>query len=163
MKQALHSRTLMISPPIAVAVLLAVTALGVAIAGDSLVGEVTAVKRGDVVTLDYRAGTYDVHLAGIELPQEPRLQIRAREALAKMVLGKTVRLRFHGRSPDGTMYGRILIGGIGKPDEAVRDVGVELVRSGIVRGHDDGYAYGEMSVAQTDAQRGRRGLWRESQ
>lgn len=142
---------------------LLVVAFSQAFAGDSVVGKIIAVKSAEVVTLDYGAGTYDIRIAGIELPNDRAMRSRAREALSSIVLGKTVRLRFYGRAPDGTMYGRILIGGIGsaKAAEAVRDVGVELVRAGMVRGFNDGYKYGEMSRAETEARTSNRGVWRQ--
>lgn len=134
-----------------------------AFAGDALVGKIIEVKSAEVVTLDYGAGTYDVRIVGIELPNDRTMHDRAREALSGMVLGKTVRLRFHGRGPEGLMYGRLLIGGIGtsKSAEAVRDVGVELVRAGFFRGFNDGYKYEEMTRAEAEARSNSRGLWRQ--
>jgi endonuclease YncB( thermonuclease family) len=134
-----------------------------AFAGDSVVGKITAIKSAEVVTLDYGAGTYDIRIAGIELPKDRTMRSRASEALSRMVLGKTVRLRFYGRGPDGLMYGRLLIGGIGsgRASETVRDVGVELVRAGFFQGFNDGYKYGEMTQAEAEARANRRGLWRQ--
>ena len=144
-------------------VLLAVIPLSSALAGDSLVVKITAVKSANLVTLDYGAGTYDIRISGIELAGDEAMRARATQAMSSLLLGKTVRLRFDGRAPDGTMYGRIYVGGIGRDDEPVRDAGVELVRTGFVRGHDDGYKYGEMSQAETEARNTRRGLWRRSE
>lgn len=143
-------------------VLLAVAFSG-AFAGDSLVGRIIAIKSAEVVTLDYGAGTYDIRIAGIELPKDRTMHSRAKEALSRMVLGKTVRLRFYGRGPDGLMYGRLLVGGIGsgKAAETVRDVGIELVRAGFFQGFNDGYKYGEMTQAEAEARANRRGLWRQ--
>ena len=147
---------------VVLSVLVAVPFSG-AFAGDAVVGKIIAVKSAEVVTLDYGAGTYEVRIAGIESPKDRAMRSRASEALSRMVLGKTVRLRFYGRGPDGLMYGRLLIGGIGsaRASEAVRDVGVELVRAGFFRGFNDGYKYGEMTQAEAEARTNRRGLWRQ--
>jgi endonuclease YncB( thermonuclease family) len=85
----------------------------------------------------------------------------ARDALSNLVLDETVRLRFD-KLIDGRMTGRIRIGAIGKPDEAVKDVGVELVRAGVVRADAayPKYRYGQMQSAEDEARQARRGIWR---
>ena len=79
-----------------------------------------------------------------------------------MVLGKMVRLRFDGLTPAKELSGRIWLGGIDKPEEPVKDVGVELVRAGAVLRDTayDHYRYGELASAEAEARQNRRGLWR---
>jgi endonuclease YncB( thermonuclease family) len=131
-------------------------------AGDSLVGEVVAVKSANQITLDHGAGTVEVHIAGIEVDTRGTMASEARAALSQMVLGKTVRLRFDGYLPNGEMSGRIWLGGIERPEEPVKDVGLELVKAGAVRsaaGYTE-YKYGELEKAEAEARQNRRGLWR---
>jgi endonuclease YncB( thermonuclease family) len=146
---------------ITAALALALMPLSPASAGDSFVGRVTAVKGANVITMQQGTIVYDVRINGIVVDQDPTLARAARDAVSQMVLGKNVRLRFDGLY-DGQMTGRIKIGAIGKPEEQVRDLGVELVRDGLVR-RDTAYAkykYGQMEQAESEARQNRRGLWR---
>lgn len=130
-------------------------------AGDSLVGKIVAIKSASQVTMDYGAGQVDIVINGIEIDRRDTLERDARAALADLVLGKVVRLRFDGYLPGGEMSGRLRIGAIGGTDERVRDVGVELVRAGKVRaakGYPK-YKYGEMTRAEAEAINTRRGVW----
>jgi len=140
--------------------LMAVGSIGIASAGDSMVGRVVAVKSANLITLDWGAGTRDVRINGIVI--DAKASESANAALSKMVLGKMVRLRFDGLTPTKELSGRIWLGGIDKPEEPVKDVGVELVRAGAVLrdtayGH---YRYGELASAEAEARQNRRGLWR---
>ncbi|MEO8502386.1 MAG: thermonuclease family protein [Acidobacteriota bacterium] len=128
-----------------------------ALAGDSLYGKVTEVKDATVVTLDYGAGTYVVRITGIEAPREGKFAQDAREVVAKLVLGKTIHLRFEGRNDKGEMVGQVFTD---DPEVGVKDVGLELMKSGLVRriqGYD--YKYHELSAAESEARKGHRGLW----
>jgi endonuclease YncB( thermonuclease family) len=130
-------------------------------AGDSFVGRVTAVKSANVVTLQQGDIVYDVRINGIEVDKDATRAREARDALRSIVLDRTVRLRFD-KLVDGQMTGRIRIGGIGKPEETVKDVGVELVRAGVVRADASypKYRYGQMQSAEAEARQARRGVWR---
>lgn len=144
----------------AMGLLLAAGSVGSASAGDSMVGRVVAVKSANLITLDWGAGTRDVRINGIVI--DAKTAGTANAALSKMILGKVVRLRFDGLTPSKDLSGRIWLGGIDKPEEPIKDVGVELVRAGIVRrdaeyGH---YRYGELATAEAEARQNRRGLWR---
>jgi endonuclease YncB( thermonuclease family) len=146
---------------ITAALALAAIPLMPASAGDSFVGRVTAVKGANVITLQQGDVVYDVRINGILVDQDAVAARAARETVSKLVLGRDVRLRFDGLY-DGQMTGRIKVGAIGKPDEEVKDLGVELVRAGLVR-RDAAYAkykYGQMEQAENEARQNRRGLWR---
>ncbi len=142
--------------------LLAAGSMGIAVAGDSMVGKVVAVKSGNLVTLDWGGGTRDVRINGIEIDTGKAAALAARTALSNLILGKTVRLRFDGLTPEGQLSGRIWLGGIDKPEETIKDVGVELVRAGSVRADKEyrHYKYGELEQAEAEARQFRRGLWR---
>jgi endonuclease YncB( thermonuclease family) len=130
-------------------------------AGDSFVGRVTAVKSANVITMQQGDIVYDVRINGIVVDKNATLAREARNALSRLVLDQTVRLRFD-KLIDGQMTGRIKIGAIGKPEETVRDAGVELVRAGVVRADASypKYRYGQMQSAEDEARLNRRGLWR---
>jgi endonuclease YncB( thermonuclease family) len=126
-------------------------------AGDSLYGKITEVKSGNIVTLDYGAGQYELRLVGIELPNEKAANDRATGLVKNLVLGKNARMRFEGRSEDGVMNARLFTD---DPEFGIKDVGLELVRAGAARRQKDfDYKYGELSAAEKEARDARRGLW----
>ena len=126
-------------------------------AGDSLYGKVTEVKSADVVILDYGDGEYELRLIGIDVPRDGPIAMKATEFVSNLVLGKNARMRFEGRTESGAMMARLFTD---DPDIGIKEVGVELVRSGLARrqkGFD--FKYGELSAAEKEAQGARRGLW----
>jgi endonuclease YncB( thermonuclease family) len=132
-----------------------------AFAGDSLYGKVTEVKRADLVTIDIGTGKLDVHIVGIDVPREGRAAEDAKRFVSEMVLEKNARLRLEYRGKDKEMVGRLQSD---DPAVGIKDVGLELVRSGLVRrvkGYD--YKYNELSAAEAEAQRAKRGLWASAQ
>jgi endonuclease YncB( thermonuclease family) len=138
--------------------LLVAVALGPprALGGDSLYGKVTEVKSAEVVVLDYGEGKYNVRITGIQAPREKDLADRAKEMVSRLVLDKNARLRFEGRNKAGEMVGQLQTD---DPD-GIKDVGLELVRSGMARrtpSYD--YKYHELSAAEKEARGAKRGLW----
>lgn len=132
-----------------------------AYAGDSLYGTVVNVKSAEVVTFDYGAGRYDIRLIGIEAPKEEPLARKATQFVSNLVLGKKARMRFDHRTPNGEMLSRLFTD---DPVTGIKDVGVELVRTGLARrqkGYD--YKYGELSAAENEARKAGRGLWAPAQ
>lgn len=126
-------------------------------AGDSLYGKVIAVKSGDVVTLDYGAGQYDLTLLGIELPTDKAGADRAIGLVKNLVLGKNARMRFEGRDEKGVMYVRLFTD---DPVIGIKEVAQELVRAGAARkkeGFD--FKYDELAKAEAEAKAARRGIW----
>ncbi|HEY8697443.1 MAG TPA: thermonuclease family protein [Rhizomicrobium sp.] len=126
-------------------------------AADTIYGTVVAVKSPTLLTLDYGRGRYDIRLVGMEAPRTPQLSKAAQSFVARLTLNRKARLRFYYREPSGVMVGRL------QTDDRVvglKDVGLELVRAGLVlpaKGFD--YTYKDLSAAELDAQRARRGLW----
>lgn len=130
-------------------------------AGDSLYGKVTAVKRANLITLDYGAGTYDIRLAGVDLPRERVAAQKATQFVSKMLLNKHARLRFDGRTAQGEMVGKIFTD---DKEIGIKDVGVEMVRAGMAlrqRGYT-GYRYNELVAAEAAAKKTQRGIWAKS-
>jgi endonuclease YncB( thermonuclease family) len=131
-----------------------------ALAGDSLSGKIIAVRSGEVVELDYRTGQYVVHIIGIDAVSQSTAKA-ARAYVSKLVFGKRARMRFIGRAGNGEMMSRLFTD---EPRLPIIDVGVELVRLGLAKraaGDETrfGYKYGELSAAENEARRARRGLW----
>jgi endonuclease YncB( thermonuclease family) len=132
-----------------------------AFAGDSLYGKVTEVRSAEVVILDYGAGQYTVHIIGIDTSGNGALVEEARQFVSKLVLGKNAQMRFGSRAPNGEMVSRLY------STDPIQDVGLELVRAGLARRksgdeHLYGYKYGELTAAEREAQRAKRGVWSET-
>jgi hypothetical protein len=122
-----------------------------ALAGDSVYGTVVKIKSAIVVTLEYSDKfTYDVQLRGRVEPAEAAQSDRAKQFLSKYILGKKARMRFSHRSPKGQMLSKLETD---DPTFGVRDVGLDLVRCGLVKREKDfDYKYGELSAAEKEAQ-----------
>ncbi len=136
-----------------------------AFAGDSLYGKVTEVRSADVVILDYGAGHYVIRIIGIDVPKEGPIASEAKQFVAKLVLGKNARMRLGSRAENGEMVCRLFTD---DPVIGIKDVGLELVRAGLARrqkGEDPqfDYKYGDLSAAEREAQKARRGLWATTQ
>lgn len=140
------------------AVLLSLVSPG--LAGDSVDGTVIAVRQADlVVTFDYGTGTYEIRIVGIDNPRDSDMAEKAALFVSQRLLGKNCTLRFEGRTPEGEMNGRLFTD---DPDYGIKDVGVELVRNGLVSRQSSyvGYKYDEMKAAEDQAKEARRGIWK---
>lgn len=135
--------------------------LSPAFAGDSIYGKVTAVKSADLVTLDNGSAKFDIRIVGIDVPREGPLAEKAKEFVSGLLLGKNARARLESRKKVGELISQLFT------DDAqigIKDVGLELVRAGLARrqqGKDEqfGYKYGELSKAESEARKTRRGVW----
>jgi endonuclease YncB( thermonuclease family) len=130
-------------------------------AGDSFYGKAVAVKSADLVTLNNGSAQFDIRIVGIDVPREGPAAERAKEFVSKLLLGKNARARLGGRKKSQEMIAQLLTA---DPEIGIKDVGVELVRAGLARrqqGNDTqfGYKYGELSAAEREARRARRGIW----
>jgi len=142
------------------AIVLSLAILGVAttasFAGDSFWGKVTEVKDAGLVTLDNGKARYEVRLVGVEVPREGRIAGEAKDFVSRLVLGKNARVRLESKAK-GRMTGQLITD---DPEIGLKDVGLELVRSGLARksrGYD--YKYGELAQAEREAREAKRGLW----
>ena len=129
-----------------------------AVAGDVFSGKVTEVRSAEIVVVDYGKGQYIVRIAGITVPREGPVAAESRKFVTNMVLGKEVRARFVTRNKSGEMVSRLFVGDPGQ------EVGLELLKAGLARRQqgpdaDFGYKYAELSKAETEARRAKRGLW----
>jgi endonuclease YncB( thermonuclease family) len=139
------------------ALLILATSLVTVFAGDSVYGKVTEVKSAEVVVLDYGKGSYNVRLVGIVAPKEGPLASAAKDFVARLVLGKNARMRFEGRNEAGEMVSKLTTD---DPEIGIKDVGLELVRNGLAQRQPKfDYQYGEMSRAENEAKKNRRGIW----
>src|SRR5262249_26776112 len=136
-----------------------------AFAGDSLYGKVREVRSADVVVLESGPGRAVIRIIGIDVPKEGPIATQAREFVSKLVLGKNARIRLGSRAENGDLVSQLFTD---DPAIGIKDVGLELVRNGLARrqqGQDYqfGYKYGELSAAEREARRARRGLWATTQ
>lgn len=132
-----------------------------AFAGDSLWGTVISVQRGDTVTLSYGAGSYEIHIAGVDVPTQGPIAEQARKFVENLVLNKPARMRFEYRNKAGQMIARLFTD---DPVLGIRDVGLELLRAGLARrSRNYEYKYGEAAAAEAAAQKARAGLWAQNQ
>jgi endonuclease YncB( thermonuclease family) len=123
-------------------------------AGKSLYGKVTEVKSAEVVTLDYGGGHYDIRIAGIDVPKQGPFATEAKQFVANFVVGKNVRIRFQGRTPNGEMAGRL---DTDDPVIGSKEAAVELVRAGLATVQKDYDS--EFSKAESEAREAKRGIW----
>ena len=115
-------------------------------------GTITEVKEPTLLVLRHEVGEYKVRIFGLESPKSGTpLAVQAREKIEALVLGKEVRLRFKLRNNKGEMVGRLFV------DDA--EVGVELVRAGLVKWDGSSEKNGELEAAQQEARDGKVGLW----
>jgi endonuclease YncB( thermonuclease family) len=125
--------------------------------GDSAFGEVTAVRRADIVLFNTPGAEYTLRIVGIVVPRDQRVATSATDMVRQMVLGKKARFRLERRLPTGELLVRLLSA---DPSVGFRDVGLELVRAGLAQKQANfDYKYQELSRAETEARRSRRGLW----
>jgi endonuclease YncB( thermonuclease family) len=130
-------------------------------AGDSILGKITEVRSADLVTLDNGSLQFQIRIIGIDVPKEGPIAERAKELVNKLVLDKNARARIQSRMKSGEMVAKLFTDG---KEGEIQDVGVELVRAGFARrqrGNEElfDYKYGELSKAEAEARRAKRGLW----
>lgn len=127
--------------------------------GDSMYGTVREVRRSNRVTLVAADEVYQVGLVGVEPVRSAQMEEQARTLLRSLVQGRRVQLRFEYRTRDGVMLGRLLLADSAAGPRGV-DVGVELMRRGLVRRAPNyDYKYRELSAAENLARRERLGIW----
>lgn len=127
------------------------------LAGDSLYGKIVEVKSADVVVLDYGAGQYTVRIVGIDAPKQRALADQAKKFVSDLILGKNVRLRLERRAENGELIAKL---STDDPVIGIKDVGIELLTAGLAQRQPNfDYKYNELSVAENDAKKVKRGLW----
>lgn len=137
-------------------VLMAVVAWCVSLQAEVMAGKVVAIADGDTVTVLVGREQVKVRLDGIDAPEKGQAYgERAREALAGMVMGKAVEVRWKTKDRYGRVMGRIAVGRV--------DVGGEMLRQGLAwwfrkYSKDAGYAR-----LEEEAREARRGLWAEAE
>ncbi|HMJ46923.1 MAG TPA: thermonuclease family protein [Ferruginibacter sp.] len=124
--------------------------------GDSLYGKVTAVKSATEMTFVYNdTGKYEIRLIGIDVPKN--ISDQSTRFVTRMILHKNARIRFEGRTRNNEMLVRLFTD---DSISGIKEVALELVKSGFaLRRQGFDYKYGELSVAQAQAQKAKRGFW----
>jgi endonuclease YncB( thermonuclease family) len=141
--------------------IVSLTGLNTASAGDSFYGKVVEVKNADLVTLDNGSAKFDIRIIGIDVPREGPNAARAKEFVTRLLLGKNARARVEGRRRTNEMVGQLLTD---DKEIGIKDVGVEMLKAGLARRRqgkdtDFGYKYNELTTAEREAREARRGLW----
>lgn len=115
-------------------------------------GRVVSVTDGDTLVVDTATGRHRVRLLGVDAPETgQRYGPAARDALAGLVLGRTVTLRVVGAD----RYGRA----VGVVERDGTEVNLEMVKDGWAW-HDGRLARrGELRAAGAAARQAGRGLW----
>lgn len=154
----------LVSPLLLAAALVSVTCQGLAVdrpappEPQTLAGKVVGVSDGDTITvLDESRQQRKVRLLGIDAPEKRQaFGARAKQALSKLAMAKTVHVTWSERD----RYGRIL--GDVRQDQAAVDeptVNEQMVRDGwawhFVRYSDDE----GLTAAEVEARESGRGLW----
>jgi endonuclease YncB( thermonuclease family) len=142
--------------PVFVAFLVLAAGIPSVFAGDSVYGTVTAVNQtGEVVTLNYGAGTYDLRIAGIAV--DPSYTVQAKQLVEQLVLGKGARMRLVHRETGGEMISEVLTG----PPHVGTNLAVQLLRAGFARRVEtyDYSKYGELKKAEDAAGSAMVGIW----
>jgi len=133
-------------------------------AGDSVYGTVVGVKRADLVRFNYGPGEYDVHIAGIFVPQAQ--EDEAKKFVINLVRGKNVRVRLVRRA-GYEMVAQLLTD---DPVAGIQDVAIVLLDRSLAKtllGSDSRfrYKYGELKAAEAKAKTAQppRGVWARDQ
>lgn len=152
---------------ISASLLAAVALLGLAAQPASakrLGGVFTAVKDANVVILDYGEGSYDVRIYGTEAPADGQpFAAEAKAFVREALLGKNGAVRFKYRNAKDEMVSRVFYT---DAQGVARDLSVELAAAGFAwlrpgaryRPAGEGQV-DELTAAQAEAQRARRGVW----
>ena len=152
---------------ISASLLAAVALLGLAAQPASakrLGGVFTAVKDANVVILSYGEGSYDVRIYGTEAPADGQpFAAEAKAFVREALLGKNGAVRFKYRNAKDEMVSRVFYT---DAQGVARDLSVELAAAGFAwlrpgaryRPAGEGQV-DELTAAQAEAQRARRGVW----
>lgn len=128
-------------------------------AADSAYGTIVQVTSGDRVVMRIENDELELLIAGIDLPNDPRIADQATQFVSDLVLRKNARMRVQGPVTNGVIPVRLFTDDP-DPDIGIQDVAIELVRAGLVRrqaGFD--FKYGELEAAESEARDEQRGLW----
>ena len=118
-----------------------------------LTGRVVGITDGDTITLRTTTDTIKVWLTGIDAPEGGQpFGTKAKQALSKLVFGKSVTVDSSGEDRYGRTLGEIIVDG--------ESVNVRLVRGGWAWWYEQ-YAPDDNQLrdAQQEARQSGRGLW----
>lgn len=141
-------------PALACAVAFAMaTPSRVVVAGYTVEGKVTAVSDGDTATvLDAENVQHKIRFAGIDAPEKKQAHgMDAKQALSKMIFGKSVVVNVANRDLYGREVGSVLVDGI--------DVNGSMVRWGWAWCYREYKHPKEYETYEDEAREKQRGLW----
>lgn len=118
----------------------------------ALEGRVVGVADGDTIAVLIDGRQVDVRLSDIDAPEKAQaFGQRARQALAALVMGRTVRIEARGRDDYGRTIGRVFVDGL--------DVNLEQVRNGMAWAYRKYTRDGAIIAAESQARVAGAGLW----
>lgn len=121
----------------------------------TLTGKVVRIADGDTFTLLVEKKHHRIRLYGIDAPEtkggQPYSQ-KAKDYLASMIAGKTVQVEVKDTDRYGRYLGVVNTGGI-------KDVNLEMIRSGMVWHYDYFDNTPAYKMAQQQAKKAKKGLW----
>ncbi|MBI1324379.1 micrococcal nuclease [bacterium] len=115
-------------------------------------GKVVAITDGDTITVLVNQEQVKVRLDGIDAPERSQaFGTQAREKLAELAFGKTVKVVTHGKDRYGRTIGTVFAEG--------RSANLEMVRAGLAWHYVEYPKDTELADAEAKARAEKRGLW----
>lgn len=117
-----------------------------------LEGKVVAITDGDTLTVLVGTDQVKVRLDGIDAPERRQaFGTQAREKLADLCFGKTVEVNGKTKDRYGRTIGQVTVAGV--------NANLEMVRAGLAWHYKQYSKDAELSRAEADARKAKRGLW----
>lgn len=137
---------------------LTLAAVPPALQARSLYGTPVDIKSAEQLTVKHDAGTYEIRLYGVDVPDTGAFAAQAKRLVETLVAGKEIRVRVHERNEKDEMVSQLLVDGV--------DVGLALLKAGLglrmpnVHYKPDAEGRPDALVAAEDEARlAKRGIW----
>ena len=122
---------------------------------DTLTGKVIGVTDGDTVKVLVNRQTIKVRLEGIDAPESSQsFGAKSKQALSKMVFGKTVTVKKTGEDRYGRTLGIIMVGKV--------DTNAKMIEDGWAWHYKKYNDEDRLSKLELSARKAKRGLWADS-
>lgn len=119
-------------------------------------GKVVAITDGDTLTVLVGTEQVKVRLDGIDAPERRQaFGTQAREKLGELCFGKTVLVRASGKDRYGRTLGTVVVAGV--------NANLEMVNAGLAWHYKQYSKDAELSRAEADARKARKGLWEDAE
>lgn len=117
-----------------------------------LEGKVVAITDGDTLTVLVGTDQVKVRLDGIDAPERRQaFGTQARDKLAELCFGKPVLVRAGSKDRYGRTLGTVIVAGV--------NANLEMVNTGLAWHYKQYSKDAELSRAEADARKAKRGLW----